>query len=295
MPVQETAVCAALALAAHYFPRSVGGDPRGAAPFDQAAFLLSGKYQAWYRWRGLPHDEKQRIALVCSLAPGELADVRRFSVAARSLLAQLDAGEPGDAQVIAPFEAAGGIPFTADAAFPRVGGDLLGYVDRLTRRFRRPSARPKPPVFAGPGTWRTGEIFVKDAGQVHGQLTIPVYPQFPEAPGYDSLPHVSTVPYQESLSVPTPELLGLAEKIDQRYPESERYLHETLEQLFGVLQTTDTVPATEALVLAAGGMEIFNAPTGTGKSVLVRVMAACSRPAGSESRSSCRTSRRAWP
>jgi len=274
MPVGETAVCAALALAAHYFPRAVDGDSRSAAPFDQAAFLLSGKYQAWDRWKELSHGEKQRIAVVCSIAPGELADVRKFSVAARSLLARLDAGEPVDAPVMAPFEIAGGNPFTADAAFPRLGGDPLGYVDRVTARFRRPSARPKPPEFAGPGTWLTGEIFVKNVGQVHGRLTIPAYPQFTEAPSHDCLPHVSTVPYLASLRIPTPELLSLADKIDHRYPEDERYLHRTLGQLFGVLQTTDTVSPAEALTLAAGGMEIFNAPTGTGKSVLVRIMAA---------------------
>jgi hypothetical protein len=273
MPVRETAVFAALALAARYFPRAAGGDSRGAAPFDQAAFLLSGKYQAWDRWKDLPHEEKQRIALVCSIAPAELADVRKFSMAARSLLAQLD-GEPGDAPAMAPFEIAGDSPFTADAAFPRLGGDPLGYVDRVTARFRRPSARPKPPEFAGPGTWLTGEIFVKNVGQVHGRLTIPAYPQFTEAPGHDRLPHVSTVPYLASLRIPTPELLDLAEKIDQRYPQDSRYLHRTLEQLFSVLQTTDTVAPADALTLAAGGMEIFNAPTGTGKSVLVRVMAA---------------------
>ena len=274
MPVGETAVCTALALAAHYFPRAVDGDSRSAAPFDQAAFLLSGKYQAWDRWKELSHDEKQRIAMVCSIATGELADVRKFSVAARSLLAQLDADEPGDAPVMAPFEIAGDNPFTADAAFPRLGGDPLGYVDRMTARFRRPSARPRPPEFAGPGTWLTGEIFVKNVGQVHGQLTIPAYPQFTEAPGHDSLPHVSTVPYLADLRIPTPELLDLAEKTDQRYPEDKRYLHRTLGQLFSVLQTTDTVSPSDALTLTAGGMEIFNAPTGTGKSVLVRVMAA---------------------
>ena len=274
MPVRETAVYAALALAGHYFPRAADGDSRGAAPFDQAAFLLSGKYQAWDRWQELSHEEKQRIALVCSIAPAELANVRKFSVAARSLLAQLGADESGDAPAMAPFEIAGDSPFTADAAFGRLGGDPLGYVDRLTARFRRPSARPKPPEFAGPGTWLTGEIFVKNVGQVHGRLTIPAYPQFTEAPGHDSLPRVSTVPYLASLRIPTPELLGLAEKIDQRYPQDSRYLHRTLEQLFSVLQTTDTVTPAEALTLAAGGMEIFNAPTGTGKSVLVRVMAA---------------------
>jgi hypothetical protein len=274
MSARETAVCAALALAAQYFPRAVDDDSRSAAPFDQAAFLLSGKYQAWHRWKDLPHDEKQRIAMVCSIAPAELSDIRKFSVAARSLLAQFDTGEPGDAPAMAPFEAAGGSSFTADAVLPRLAGDPLGYVDRITARFRRPSARPKPLEFAGPGTWLTGEIFVKDVGQVHGRLTIPAYPQFTQAPGHDSLPHLWTVPHLASLRIPTPELLDLAGKIDQRYPQDGRYLHSTLEQLFGVLQATGTVSPAEALTLTAGGTEIFNAPTGTGKSVMVRVMAA---------------------
>ncbi|QMU67112.1 hypothetical protein [Streptacidiphilus sp. P02-A3a] len=274
MPIGDTAVCTALALAAHYFPMAVEGDSRSAAPFAKAAFLVSGKYQAWDRWADLPHEEKQRIAMVCSIAPGELADVRTFSVAARSMLTPLGADESSDSSVMASFEPVGDNPFTAQAAFPRLGGDPLGYVDRMTTRFRRPSARARPPEFAGPGTWFTGEIFVKDVGQVHGRLVIPTYPQFTEALSLDSLPQVSTVPYLPDLRIPTPELLDLAEKIDMRYPAAKRYLRHTLGQLFDVLQTSDTVSPSDLLTLTSGGMEIFNAPTGTGKSVLVRVMAA---------------------
>jgi hypothetical protein len=273
-PIRETAVFAALALAAHYFPQAVEGDPRAAAPFAAAAFLVSGKYQAWDRWKSLPHEEKQRIAMVGSIAPGDLSEHRAFSVAARSILAPVTTGQADETSTVAAFELVGDNPFTADAALPRVGGDLLEYIDRQIVRFRRPSARSKPLDFAGPGTWATGEIFVKEVGQVHGRLTIPVYPQFTEPLGHDQLPHVSTVPYLANLRIPTHELLGLAEKIDGRYPPEKRYLHRTLTQLFDVLQTTDTVSAREALTLTAGGLEIFNAPTGTGKSVLVRVMAA---------------------
>ncbi|WP_309114762.1 hypothetical protein [Saccharothrix sp.] len=274
LPTGHTAIYAALALAAHYFPRESEDGSRGAAPFAEAAFLLSGKYRAWDRWTLLPHEEKQRIALVCSIAPAELADVARFSVAARSLLARLDTDSPGDTLVMAPFDLAGDNPFAADAVLPRLGGDPLGYVDRLTARFRRPSARPKPAEFAGPGTWKTGEIFVKDLGQIHGRVTIPAYPRFTQALDHDSLPHVSTAPHLADLRIPKPELLDLAEKIDSRYPEDVRYLHSVLEGLFAVLDTSDTISPAEVLRLTAGGMEIFNAPTGTGKSVLVRVMAA---------------------
>ncbi|MEK8144241.1 hypothetical protein NKH18_27385 [Streptomyces sp. M10(2022)] len=94
MPIAETAVYTALALAAHYFPKSVDGDSRTAAPFGEAASLVSGKYRAWDRWKELPHDERQRIAMVCSIAPGELADVRTFSVAARTCCRRSPRTEP---------------------------------------------------------------------------------------------------------------------------------------------------------------------------------------------------------
>ncbi|GAB3943540.1 hypothetical protein GCM10029976_066310 [Kribbella albertanoniae] len=274
VPIKDTAIWSSLALAAHYFPLAVDGEIRQAAPFTQAAFLLSGKYQAWDRWRALPHQEKQRIAMLCAIAPPELADVRKFSVAARSLLAQLNTQEADGGSAIAPFEVVGDNPYTAQATLPRLGGDLLGYVDRATARFRRPSARPKPPEFAGPGTWLTGEIYVQGEGQVHGRLTIPSYPQFTEALSHDHLPQLTSVPYLADLRIPTPELLDLADRIDQRYPETERYLRRTLAGLFDALKTADTVSPADALRLTAGGLEIFNAPTGTGKSVLVRVMAA---------------------
>ncbi|GAA1774239.1 hypothetical protein [Luedemannella helvata] len=272
-PVRETAIHVALALAAHYFPQTVDGDTRCAGAFADAAFLLSGKYSVWERWRILPHDEKQRIALAGSIAPSDLAQPRAFSVAARALLTRVNVGEDGETAAIAAFEPVGSNAFTATAALPRVGRDLLEYVDRQIARFRRPSVRPKPLEFAGPGTWSTPEIFVKDTGQIRGKVSIPLYPQFIEPLSHERLPHVRTVGYHPDLRIPTAELLELAEQIDSRYNPDERYLRNTLAQLFDVLQTSDTVSAQEALRLNAGGMQIFHAPTGTGKSVLVRVMA----------------------
>ena len=271
--VQANVVHAALALAAHYFPRRIPGDARDAAGFADAAFMLSGKYTVWDRWNSLAHDEKQRIALVGSIAPADLAEYRAFSVAARTVLAPSDPGEDGEQAPIAAFELAGNNPFKADAAFPRVGGNLLDYVDRQTARFRRPSARPKPPDFAGPGTWSTPTIYVKDGGQIHGRVRIPRYPHFTEPFALDRLPQVSTVPYEPELQIPTHELLTLAAQIDERFPQDKRFLHTTLTGLFEVLQTTDVVSPREVLTLSAVGLEIFHAPTGTGKSVLVRVVA----------------------
>lgn len=273
VPVKETAVLAALALSAHYFPSTVPGQERTAGTFAHAAFLLSGRYRAWPGWAVLSHEERQRLAAVCSLSPSELSDARRFTIAARSLLCGSMLEASGGSGSLGFFEPVGGDPFTAVAAFPRVGGDLLAFVDRRIARFRRPSVRAKPADFAGPGRWETGEVFVKDVGQVRGRLDIPTYPDFTEPFDHERLPHVTTVPYCPDVQIPTTELLDLAEKIDLRQPAAQRYLHSTLSQLFSVLQTSDTISAAQALRLTAGGLEIFNAPTGTGKSVLVRVMA----------------------
>lgn len=270
--VQTTVVRTALALAAHYFPQRVPGDAREAAGFADAAFLLSGKYTAWDRWNALSHEEKQRIALVGSIAPAGLVEHRTFSVAARTVLAvsEPDSDEPAP---ITAFELAGDNPLRADAAFPRVGGNLLDYVDRQTARFRRPSARPKPPDFAGPGTWTTPTIYVKDGGQIQGRVRIPRYPHFVEPFSLDRLPSVTTVPYASEQSIPTDELLTTAAQIDARFAEKDRFLHATLNGLFEVLQTDGAISPRKALTMSAGGLEIFHAPTGTGKSVLVRVMA----------------------
>lgn len=272
--VETTALCAALALAAHYFPdASVDGDAP-AAPFRKAAFLLSGQFRAWDRWSTLTSEERRRIADVFHNAPVRLGDVRNFTPPARAMLAAFSDENPNEPKKLLAFEPAGGDALTAEAAVPRVGGDLLGYVDRQIARFRRPSARPKPLEFAGPGRWKTGEINVQGVGQVHGQLTIPTYPGFTEAFGHDRLPHVDTAHPLDDLQIPTEDLLRLATQIESQEPEDKRYLRATLEGLFSVLQTSDSISPQEALRMTAGGLEIFHAPTGTGKSVMARVLAA---------------------
>ncbi|MFB7448815.1 hypothetical protein [Streptomyces sp. NPDC056194] len=272
--VERTALCAALALSAHYFPDTPVDGDAPTAGFRKAAFLLSGHFRAWDRWPTLTSEERRRIADVFRNAPGRLGDVRNFTSAARAMLAAFGEDNPGEPRKLLTFEPVGGDPFIAEAAIPRVGGDLLAYVDRQIARFRRPSARPKPPEFAGPGTWKTGEIHVPQVGQVHGQLTIPAYPGFTEAFGYDRLPHVDSAPPLDHLRIPTESLLELAAQIESGEPERKRYLHATLKALFSVLQTSDSISPQEALRMTAGGLEIFHAPTGTGKSVLVRVLAA---------------------
>lgn len=277
LPVKDVFVYAALSLAGYYFPRH-DADGKLLAPFREAAFFAARKPQAWNGWRGLSQEERARIADVMSIAPPELADGKAFAVAARTLLGALDtADDETDGEhssVLRHFILAGDSPIQADAAYPHVGGDLLGFVDRITARFRRPSARRKPAPFAGPGTWRTKKVYVTGEGWVHGRLTIPVYPTFTAAPDHDALPTVSTAAYEPEIAPTVKDLLDLAAVIESRYDsEEERYLHSTLAKLFSKLQSTDAVTSLEVMRLIAGLTQILNAPTGTGKTVLVRVLA----------------------
>src|SRR4051812_31314710 len=123
------AIGAALALAAHYFPREGEAGDTAVASFRDAAFLLSGPPDKWARWRDLPHAQKQRIGAVVALAPQELASVTVFAARARELLDSA----PGEPAAL-PFRPAGPGAGRAEAAVALVGGDLLEYVDRMLQR-----------------------------------------------------------------------------------------------------------------------------------------------------------------
>jgi hypothetical protein len=263
------AIGAALALAVHYFPREgEAGDPP-VASFRDAAFLLSGQLDKWARWRDLQHDEKRRIGAVVALAPQELASVTVFAARARELLDSA----PGEPAAL-PFRPAGPSAARAEAAVALVGGDLLEYVDRMLQRLHRDHPRRRPDEPAGPGIWLPRTQYAAGSGLIQGRTVIPVFADGDdEAADRAGLPEVRTVPYQEEVALPAGELLELARLIDGRYPAADRYVHTVLANLFAQLQTTDAVPAQELIRLAAGPMDILNAPTGTGKSVLVRVAA----------------------
>lgn len=261
----EGAILAALALAAHYFPRT---DPDGTliASFAHASFLLSGHYDTWPAWPGLSQPEKQRITAVLAAAPEELSRPTMFRERVLKLLDRNDAD-----QRTAQFRLAGKNPRRAESAIPMVGGDLLGYADRILERLSKDHRRRRPDKAAGPGVWLTQTWYAPGHGLIQGKATIPVT-EIPEGSDTAAL-GVATVPYQADLSIDTEALLELAADIDLRYPPPDRYLHRVLQDLFTQLNTTDSIKVAEAIRLTAGPIEVLNAPTGTGKSVFVRVAA----------------------
>ncbi|MGW3389890.1 hypothetical protein [Streptomyces cinereoruber] len=262
----DAAVFCALALAAHYFPGPPDEHGQPTARFRYAAFLLSGQYDKWSAWASLPHEEKQRIADVLVNAPGEFASAPAFAAAARKRLATPPAGQ-------APQFVPVGEPAVTEAASPRVGDDLLGYVDRTLKRVHRDHPRPKPAPPATAGVWMTRKLYAGGVGEIQGRAVLPTFAGSSETDPRQSPPQVYTAAHTPNVEIPTSDLLDLARQLDQRLKPEGRHLHQVLKVLFGQLNTTDTISPKEMIRLCAGATEIFNAPTGTGKSVLVRVMA----------------------
>lgn len=266
LPKLHGAVGAALALAAHYFPTREGAGHL-AGTFRHSSFLMTGHLDKWSRWRSMPIDEKQRIAAVVSFAPDELANVGAFTARARALLS-LDP----DSQHTFPFQSVGEAPGAATGAIPQVGGDLLAYVDRTIDRIRKDHRRTTARKPATPGIWKTHTAYSPTVGTIEGHANIPDFGQGDDVPSAP-LPDVSTVPYLPHIDISTQGLRDVARDIDQRYATEDRYLHTVLQGLFDQLNTSDTLTPAEMIRLLAGPTEVLNAPTGTGKSVFVRVAA----------------------
>jgi hypothetical protein len=266
LPKLHGAVGAALALAAHYFPTK---DDTGQllATFRHASYLMTGHLDTWSPWRDMPIEEKQRIAAVVGFAPEELANVRAFTARARALLSP-----DNDSHHPLPFHPAGAVPGTASSAVPQVGGDLLAYVDRTIDRIRKDHRRTRARKPATPGIWNTHKAYSPAVGTIEGTARIPAFDTEADDSTGD-LPVVSTVPYVSHTDINTHELLDVARDIDLRYAPENRYLHAVLSGLFDQLSTADSITPTDMIRLLAGPIEVLNAPTGTGKSVFVRVAA----------------------
>ncbi|MEU9958622.1 hypothetical protein [Streptomyces sp. NPDC050982] len=272
LTVKDAFVRAALALAAHYFPQQ-DDNGKPLASFRHAAFFASCKPQAWDRWNALDSEERLLVAEVMKLANPDLADEKRFASTARILLGALETDAEEEDEVGLQLFTLASDPLTADAAYPLLGGDYLGYARSLLAPFRRPSNRRKPHDFAAPGqTYETSE---RNEGNeiVHGRVTIPRFPAFTQPLGHDTLPALATRPGLDKVQVRVQELKDIAQILDTQYEDTETgpWLHQVLTGLLDRVKARDT-DTVDVLDLLAGRTQIFHAPTGTGKSVLVRLM-----------------------
>jgi len=266
----EAGLAGALALAAHYFPCK---DDEGhvLAGFEEATFFAHRKPQAWSEWPNLPVAERNLIRQVMTLMAQEWTDPKKLRTSVLALLGVLSsepdiADRSGGSLRLSP-----GDPHLADAAIPRMGGDFLGYVQRVTGPFFTFGKRPKAQAFAGPGKLKTRTAYLgPEHGTTSREIHIPATPGFLEAPGHEVLPQVHTRPQRDRVAPTVDQLLEVAKTLSGQ-DKSVRYLHKVLKRFFKSMKTT-TGALTE-LDLTAGDLQLLNAPTGSGKTVLVRVLA----------------------
>ncbi|MFJ2107562.1 hypothetical protein ACIOHH_23560 [Streptomyces microflavus] len=270
MTGQEAGLAGALALAAHYFPRK---DDEGhvLAGFEEATFFAYRKPQAWAEWPSLPMAERNLIRQVMFLMAQEWTDEKRIRAAVLALLGTLTPDPASADKSGGSLRLPSGDPHLANAVIPRVGGDFLAYAHRVTGPLFTFGKRPKAQAFAGPGTLRTRTAYLgKEHGTTSREISIQETPGFFEAPGHEVLPQVHTRPQRDRVAPTVKQLLDVA-KILSGQNKSVAYLHQVLKRFFKSMKTTDGT-LTE-LDLTAGDLQVLNAPTGSGKTVLVRVLA----------------------
>ncbi|MET8160386.1 hypothetical protein ABZT47_28840 [Sphaerisporangium sp. NPDC005289] len=270
MTGREAGLAGALALAALYFPRK-DDEGRILAGFEEATFFAHRKPQAWSGWAGLPATERDAIRQVMVLMSPEWTDPKKLKAAVLALL-----GTHAPDPVLADKSGGSlrlpeGEPHLADAVIPRVGGAYLAYAQRVTGPFFTFGKRPKAQAFAGPGTYKTRTTYLgKEHGTTSRTIHIPETPGFLEAPGHEALPQVRTRPQGDRVAPSVESLLKVAKTLSEQ-DKSVAYLHQTLKRFFKGMKTTRG-ELTE-LDLTSGDLQVLNAPTGSGKTVLVRVLA----------------------
>ena len=270
MTGREAGLAGALALAAHYFPRK-DDEGRVLAGFEEATFFAHRKPRAWSEWARLPVAERNLIRQVMVLMSQEWTDPKKIKAGVLALLGAL-APDPDMAdRTGGSLRLPAGDPHLADSVIPRVGGDYLAYAQRITGPFFTFGKRPKAQAFAGPGTHKTRTAYLgKEQGTTSREIHIQETPGFLEAPGHEVLPQVRTRPQRDGVAPTVKELLKVAKTLSGR-DKSVAYLHKTLKRFFKAMKTTSG-EMTE-LDLTSGDLQVLNAPTGSGKTVLVRVMA----------------------
>lgn len=267
---EEVGLLGALALAGHFFPR-VEDDGRIIAAFDDAAYFAHRKPQAWDAWAKCTAYEKRTMARVMRLLPADLASPRKFKAAALSYLGVMDLDQEDADKSGGSFLLPGKDPYEAEGVIPRVGGDLLDYAADVTERFFTFGKRSRALPFAGPGRYRTRTAYLgKEHGTTNREIEFAETPLFTAPAGHEALPHLTTRAHRDKLSIPVSELKEVTKLLKER-GKKFRYLHKVLKKFLSALKSHDG-PVVE-MEVTSGLLQIINAPTGSGKTVLVRAIA----------------------
>ncbi|AIG77357.1 Hypothetical protein AJAP_22510 [Amycolatopsis japonica] len=227
-------------------------DGRMTVPLDAAALIAGGRLDLWRAWDGQPEATKRLVGRFLRIRPNEIGAPRRFLEGARALCTDPDS----------PYVGPDDVP--ADelvAVVARHGQRPLDLVAHLVREAEEKYAQNRSPLsVAGPGRWTfgwRGESIVDLPAAVANAAVDPI--------------SLDTTPFLGDLAVKTGQLLQLAAEIAQCRGE-KNWQEEVLRELFAGLRDDEDVPVAE-LLLRSGRTRLLNAPTGVGKSVLIRLLA----------------------
>lgn len=222
-------------------------DGRTAVPVDAAALIAAGLVHRWHGWSMQTADTRQLMGRFLRTRPNEIGAPRRFRAAVRLMCADPDS------------------PYRIDdgtlVVLARHGQRPLELVARLLddAEVKYAQSRTLLPV-AGEGRWQFGwrdESVVDLPPWVNGVTVDPVV--------------VGTAPAVAQVRATSEELRKLAQRIAELHKQEPWRVHR-LDELFGSLQDSEGA-AVQELLLEPGGIRLLNAPTGVGKSVLMRLLA----------------------
>lgn len=246
-------VRAALALAAHYFPRPAP-DGRVSVRIQDALFLLSGQMSVWATWAELPLTERTLIARLLRRRPVEIANRTVFL----DLLHLLIPHEVPDFRLL-----------DDDVVLAETGRPPLVVADECVHLlWAEEQLRPRrPQPIATDGTFLT-LIRARDgvAGISEARYLLDVVAPPPATPHA-----LEASPEAEEVVIPLEELTSIAVRLDEAFGQQHRTA--SLERLFTHLHARPGHEVDGQWRLRAGPTQLFNAPTGVGKNVLAELVA----------------------
>ncbi|MFJ8954908.1 hypothetical protein ACIRJL_10190 [Streptomyces sp. NPDC102383] len=262
MSVQRLSTTAALALSARLFPNRTDDAFRHAAAIRDAHFLVSGHTHLWNGYPDLSPEDTRRVTRLLLHRTGRLAILSAFRRAVEDLFNSADAPEGFallDSELYLVTEP--------------VRQQLASIVDRILevlddRAAALDEGRSRPLAFEGhfrigtqiPDPSRPGNGVI----QAHYVLDVPRI----ETP----LPEFGKPRECPELAVPIEALRSIADSLDRAFGQSHR--RQSLDRLFQYIRHADgSVLTDKDLVLNAGLIRVLSACTGSGKSVLAKLLA----------------------
>lgn len=247
-------IACACAVAHAYFPiRSADG--RSGTDLERVCYLLTGQYDAWSEYSNLPLDDQRRISRMLRQRQNRLSnaeslriDAERFlSTGAISEYVLLDSGHLAARHGMLPTE-------LADL--------LLGEIERIRTEHSQPMSAAKPGDYVT--TLRVPVAGTEHTWAVQAHYTLDERHSAPEI----DLPLVRTAPATNDISIKLAGFMNLNAELDQ--DAGETFRTESLGPLFQQLRSSDGRLTGDILQVAAGNLQVLQAPTGYGKSVFMR-------------------------